>query len=143
MKLQTCSETIGFARKLENASSRFYEHLAQIYTRDKELFLAFAKENNKYVVQVERAYYSVITDAIESCFAFDLDPEAYTFEAELPENASHEDALAKALAIEDKMINFYSDAVEHSSSFMADVSRHFAIIVKKREKRLEQLEALS
>jgi hypothetical protein len=38
-------------------------------------------------------------DAIEGCSAFDLDSEDYQFKAALPEDASHSDALKKALAI--------------------------------------------
>jgi rubrerythrin len=143
MKLQTCSETISFAKKLENASSEFYQHLSERYTKERDVFLSFVKENHRYVVQVERAYYSVITDAIESCFAFDVDPNAYTFETQLPDSASRADALAKALEIEDKIVKFYSDAAEHASSLMADVPRNFVMIAKKRKKRIEQVKSLS
>ena len=92
MKLQTCSETIGFAKKLENEASKFYEDLSTRYTKNKDAFLSFVEENNRYVVQIERAYYSVITDAIEGGFAFDLDPQEYTFGTKLPEDASYADA---------------------------------------------------
>jgi rubrerythrin len=143
MKLQTCSETIGFAKKLENDSSRFYEDLSERYAKDKDVFLSFVKENNRYALQVERAYYSVITDAIEGCFAFDVNPDEYTFETKLSENTSYADALAKALDIEDKIMRFYSDAAEHSMSLMADVPRNFVIIAKKRRNRIEKLKSLS
>jgi rubrerythrin len=143
MKLQTCSETIGFAKKLENEASKFYEDLSTQYTKNKDAFLSFVEENNRYVVQIERAYYSVITDAIEGGFAFDLDPYEYTFRTKLPENASYADALAKALEIEEKIIKFYSDAAEHSMSLMADVPRNFAIIAKKRKNRIQKLKSLS
>ncbi len=142
MKLQTCSETISFAKKLENEASRFYEDLSERYVEDKDAFLSFVKENSRYVVQIERAYYSVITDAIEGGFAFDLDPNEYGFETTLPNDASYTDVLAKALEIEGKIIKFYSDAAEHSMSLMADVPRNFAIVAKKRKNRIEKLESL-
>ena len=89
MILHTCSETISFAKELENKSAKFYEELSQKYAKDKDVFLSFARENGKYVVQIERAYYGVITDAIEGCFAFAVNPDEYTFETELAEKASY------------------------------------------------------
>ena len=77
MGISTCSGAISLSRELENESAKFYEELSMRHEQDKDLFLAFAKENTKYVKQIERAYYGVITDAIEGCFAFDLNPVDY------------------------------------------------------------------
>jgi RNA-splicing ligase RtcB len=65
MKLQTASETISFVKDLEEKSAKFYEDVFQRYSKDEDVLLAFAKENRKYFTQIQRAYYSVITDAIE------------------------------------------------------------------------------
>ena len=121
MKLHTASEVISFAKELENESAKFYEDLSQKYAKDKDILLSFAKENKKNVLQIERAYYGVITDAIEGCFAFDIESDEYTFETELVDNASYSDALGKAIKIEEKIKKFYSDAAEQSKSLMADV----------------------
>ena len=142
MKLQTASSAISFAKSLEDGSARFYEDLAQRYAEGKDTFLSFAKENGKNVVQIERAYYGVITDAIEGCFAFDIEPDEYTFRTELAENASYSDALDIAVEMEEKIIKFYSDAAEQSRSLMADVPRTFAIIAKKRGSRKLRLRLL-
>jgi rubrerythrin len=142
MKLHTASEVIGFAKKLENESAKFYEDLSQQYVKGKDIFLSFAKENEKYVIQIERAYYGVITDAIEGCFAFDINPDDYTFKTELAENASYSNALDKAIEIEEKIIKFYSDAAEQSKSLLADVPRHFVMVAKKRNNRIPKLRAL-
>ena len=142
MRLHTCSETISFARMLENESAKFYEELSQKYVNDKDVFLSFAKGNGKNIVQIERAYYGVITDAIEGCFAFDINPDGYTFETALAEKASYSDALDKAIEIEEIIIRFYSDAAEQSQSLMADVPRAFRMVVKKREGRKSKLESL-
>ena len=136
MKLQTASATISFAKKLEDESAKFYEDLAQRYTEGKDTFLSFAKENGKNVVQIERAYYGVITDAIEGCFAFNLNPDEYTVKTELAEEASYSEALDKAVEIEEKIIKFYSDAAEQSKSLLADVPRVFTMIAKKRSSRM-------
>ena len=103
---------------------------------------AIKKENGKNATQVERAYYGVISDAIEGCFAFDLETDAYTFEITLADNASYSEALTKAVEIEEKMLNFCLTAAEQSKSLMADVPRAFTLIVRKRAGRLEILESL-
>jgi len=143
MELNTASEVISFAKRLEEDSVKLYEHLAQRYPEeDRETWLSFAKENRKNIIQIERAYYGVITDAIEACFAFKIDPNEYTSEAELAENASYSDALNKAIEMEGEIINFYSDAAEQSKSLLADVPRVFTLIVKKRADRRAKLESL-
>ena len=142
MKLHTAAEVISFAKTLEDESTEFYENLSQRYPKDKDVFLSFAKENEKYVTQFQRAYYSVITDAIESCFAFDIETDEYTFTTELSEKANYSAALTRALEIERKIIKFYSDAAEQSGSLMADVPRAFALIAKKMGSREQQLRSL-
>jgi rubrerythrin len=142
VNLHTASEVISFAKKLESDSAGFYDILSQKYAQGSDVFPSLAKENGKNVVQIERSYYGVITDAIEGCFAFDVEPDAYTFETELAENASYADALDKAIEIEKKMIKFYSDAAEQSQSLLADVPRVFKMIAKKRGNRVGELSSL-
>ena len=143
MKLQTASSVISFARELEEDSAEFYQELAQRYPQNEETFLAFAKENKKFVVQTERAYYGVISDAIEGCFAFDLDSEKYAMEIVLTESTEQADAVGEALKIEETITKFYTDAANQSESLMADVPRTFKLIVKKRGERAAKLESLS
>jgi len=142
MILHTCSEVISFARQLENESAGFYETLSQKYPKDGETFLSFAKENKKNIVQIERSYYGVISDAIEGCFAFDTNPDEYTFETELAENADYSDALSRAVDIEEKIVRFYTDSAEQSKSLMADVPRSFTIVARKRGNRISKLRSL-
>jgi len=142
VKMHTAAEVISFVRKLENESADFYNTLSQKYAQSGDVFLSFAKENGKNVTQVERSYYGVITDAIEGCFSFDVEPDAYTFETKLGEKASYSDALDRAVEIENKMIKLYSDAAEQSQTLMADVPRVFKIIAKKRGNRIAELGSL-
>ncbi len=139
MKMHTAAEVISFVRKLENESADFYNTLSQKYAQSSDVFLSFAKENGKNVVQVERSYYGVISDAIEGCFSFDVEPDAYTFETKLGEKASYSDALGRAVEIEEKIIKLYSDAAEQSQTLMADVPRVFKIIARKRGNRVAEL----
>ena len=142
MILHTASEGITFAKKLENDSAEFYENLAKRNARDAEILLSFAKENKKNIVQVERAYYGVITDAIEGCFAFNIDPGDYALETAVKDGADYADAVGQAVEIEKTIIKFYSDAAEQSKSLMADVPRTFMLVAGKRGTRIEKLGSL-
>ncbi|MBW2104751.1 MAG: hypothetical protein JRI26_01695 [Deltaproteobacteria bacterium] len=110
--------------------------------KDKDVFLSFAKENKKNIIQVERAYYGVISDALEGCFAFTIDPVEYSLKTEFGEKASYSETLGKAINIEKIIIKFYSDAAEQSKSYMADVPRAFKMIAKKRGNRQLTLKSL-
>jgi hypothetical protein len=142
MNLHTASEVISFVKKLENESARFYQDLSLKYAKDKDVFLSFVKEDGKNLIQIERAYYGVISDAIEGCFAFDISPDKCEFKTELPAKASYSDALEKAIEIEGKITRFYSDAAEQSNSLLADVPRTFKMVVKKRGQRELKLRSL-
>ena len=143
MKLCTASETLSFIRELEEKAAGFYEDLARRFPENGEDFLSFAKENRKYNKQIQMAYQSVITDAIEGCYAFNLEKEDYTFETGLPENISLADAAYMAMAIEDKIIGCYNDGTEQSKSLLADVPRNFKIVVRKRNSRIPKLKSLA
>ena len=142
MGISTCSEAISLSKELENNSAKFYQELSNRYEQEKELFLAFAKENEKYVKQIEQTYYGVITDAIEGCFAFDLNPEDFQIKVTLPKDDSYSNAVKEALAMEEKIINFYQVAAEQSKHLMADIPRSFTMVAKKRTERLTKLKSL-
>jgi len=142
MKLQTTSLCISFAKGLEEQSAKFYQGLSQRYAEGEDIFLSFAMTNKKNGVQIERVYYEVITDAIEGCFAFEIDSGEYEIDTSLEDKASYADALAKAIDIEEKVKGFYEDAAEQSKSLMADVPRVFVRIATKRGERIAKLKAL-
>lgn len=142
MVINTCSEVISFAKELENESAKFYQHLSERYAKNKHLFLSFAKENEEYIIQIERAYYGVITDAIEGCFAFHINPEEYAIKTELTQTLDYSEAVVRTLEIEEKIIKFYLDAAEQSKSLMADVPRAFKMVAKKRGNRLSAIKSL-
>jgi len=142
MMLHTASEGITFARKLENDSAEFYENMARRNDKDAETFLSFTRDNKKNIVQFERAYYGVITDAIEGCFAFNIDPDDYTLKTAVQDGTDYADVLGQAVEMEKTIIKFYTDAAEQSKPLMADVPRAFTMIARKRENRLEKLGSL-
>ncbi len=142
MIINTCSGAMSFAKELENESAKFYQNLSQRSVKDKDVFLSFVKENGEYITQIERAYYGVITDAIEGCFAFHINPEEYAIRMDLAEKANYSEALGRALEIEEKIIKFYTDAAEQSKSLMADIPRAFKMVVKKRSNRYSTIKSL-
>ncbi len=140
--INTCTQAISLSKELEEQSAKFYENFSKRCAEAEDLFLSFAKENGKFVTQVQRAYYGVITDAFEGCFAFDMNPEVYVLDTELKDETGHDRALAKALTIEERIIDFYTTAAEQSKSLMADIPRAFTLVAKKRNKRLATLKSL-
>ena len=142
MFINTCSGAISLSKEIENESTKFYQDLAQKYERDKDLFLTFVKENGKFIMQIERAYYGVITDALEGCFAFNLNSEDYKFKTNLSKDISYSKAMAEVLEMENKIIKFYQTAIEQSKLLMADVPRSFILVAKKRSERILKLKTL-
>jgi rubrerythrin len=142
MQLNTSASVISFARQLEADSAAFYDKMAVRHPKAKETFLAFAKENSNYATMIQRAYYGVITDAIEGCFAFTVETDKYIFEKEPVKKLGYADTLGQAIDMEQKLISFYTDAAEQSKAFMADVPRTFLIVAKKRKNREDKLRAL-
>jgi rubrerythrin len=142
MSINTCSGAISLSKEIENQAAKFYQELSQRFEKDKDLFIAFATENGKFVKQIERAYYGVITDAIEGCFAFNLNPEEYQLNTTLPAKMSYSEAVGAALNVEEKILNFYHVAAEQSKNLMADVPRSFTLVAKKRSERIPKLKAL-
>ena len=106
------------------------------------MFLFFASENKKNVAQIERTYYEVISDAIEGCFAFNIESDDYIFQMMIPEGVSYNEILNRALGIESKIIKFYTYAANQSSGLMADIPRAFRMVARKREERKLKLQLL-
>lgn len=142
MILHTASEGITLARKLENDSAKFFEDLAQRYVKDAETLLSFARDNKRYVAQIERTYYGVITDAIEGGYAFNMDSDDYALRTTIPDNSDRTGLLRQALENEDKIVKFYSDAARQSESLLADVSRAFKMVAERRAARRPKLASL-
>jgi len=142
MRLNTASEVISLSRRLEEEGAELYEKMAQQRPDDAETLGAFARENRRFVTQVERAYYGVISDALEGGFAFDLEADDFEIGTDTAGAVAGGDVKAAA-AMEERMIRFYEEAAEQSQSLMADLPRAFRLVVKKRRRRLESLSALS
>jgi hypothetical protein len=142
MIINTMSEGITMEKKLETDSAAFYEAMAKQYPESAETWQAMAKENKKNILQIERAYFGVITDAIEGCFALNLETDKYKIDTALPAGLDYKAALKKAAAMETQIISFLTESAAQSNALMADVPRNFMIIAKKRQARLEKIQAM-
>jgi rubrerythrin len=142
MKLNTASQVISYARQLEEEGAGFYESAAKRYTENSDELLVLARENRKNIIRVERAYYSAITDAIEGCFTFDIDPDEYAGRASDLQNQTYGDSIKAAIEMEGKTIRFYEKAAEQSKSLLADVPRILTAMATLRNERREKLGAI-
>jgi rubrerythrin len=142
MKLNTASQVISFARKLEEDGAGFYEAAAGQHAKSSDVLLGLAAENKKNITRVERAYYSAITDALEGGFAFDLDPAEYEMKPGGADNKAYADTIKTAIEMEEKTARFYEEAAEQGKALMADVRRAFLNMAKLRNERREKLAAL-
>ena len=116
--------------------------MAKQYEKGTEVFQSYVTENKKNTVQIDRAYYGVITDAIEGGYAFNLETDTYVLSLDVKDGAGYEDAVKQAIDTEKKIIQFYEEAAEQSKSLLADVPRAFTLIARKRKNRLEKLGSL-
>jgi hypothetical protein len=134
MRLNTMAAVMSFVSRIEDDSASFYEGCAEKYPDLKGTFLSWSKENRKFEKNVKRTYFGVITDTIESNYAFEgLDTDDYAFETTVPENAGK--AIEKAREMEARIRAFYVKAAELSEGLMADIPRLFKQIARKREDR--------
>jgi rubrerythrin len=141
MELNTASQVISFAREMEEQIARLYEAMSGDEAA-KETLTALAAESRKNAKQIERVYYEVITDALEGCFAFRIDRDAYPVERLAHGLGNARLGLGEALAVEKKAQEFYSVAAQQSGALLADIPRLFTSMAKKREDRISKLKAM-
>lgn len=134
MKLNTMAAVMSFVSRIEEESASFYEECAARYPDMKDSLLSWSKENRKFEKNVKRTYFGVITDTLESNYAFEgLDTDDYAFETDIPGERAK--AVERIHGIEGKIRAFYLKAADLSEGLMADIPRLFRKIAKKREDR--------
>ena len=142
MRIHTSSEGVTLAKHLEMESAQFYEEVAKQHPEVADAFRAFASENRKNVRHIERTYYGVISDAIEGCFCLDLEPDDFKLDTTIQAFSAHEIAVGHATRIEERILAFYTAAEAQMATLMADLTRAFGQLAKKRRKRLLALSEL-
>jgi hypothetical protein len=139
VRVNTASAVVSAVRQLEGDAAGYYEVLAERNADASEALLQLAQESRKNITQVERAYYGVISDALEGCFAFDIDPDEFAFSPKVSHGAAYAEGLDEAIRAEQRAADFYSLAAEQSKALLADVARALARIARRRGQRITRL----
>ncbi len=143
MRMQTASETLTYMETLQKQATAFYEAILEKYGKNEEVLKTFIKENKRFNSDIMFSYRSVISDALEGCYAFNLESDDFVLDTQLSDGLSYKDAIAKAIGVEERLIAFYETGAAQSADLMADVPRAMLRVVKKlKNKRLPQLSSL-
>ncbi len=142
MKLNTASAAIRFAKQLEDESRVLYERVSERRPDWQPALAPYIKENKRNVGSIDRAYIGVVSDALDTQFAFEgIDTDDYELATDLP--GSPVEVVAVLAANEDTIIAFYRAAGDSSRDLLADVPRAFDRIASKRSRRTVELKALA
>ena len=142
MELNTASATVRFAKHLEDESRQVYERASERYPEWQGTLAPYIRENKRNVGSIDRAYIGVVSDALDTQFAFEgIDTDAYEILTNLPD--SPDQVVVIMAANEETIIAFYSAAADSSRDLLADVPRAFDRITSKRSRRAEALRALA
>ncbi len=142
MELNTASAAVRFAKHLEDESRQVYERASERYPEWQGTLAPYIRENKRNVGSIDRAYIGVVSDALDTQFAFEgIDTDDYALITDLPD--SPDQVIAVLTANEDTIIAFYSAAADSSRDLLADVPRAFDRIASKRSHRAEALTALT
>ena len=143
MELNTASATVRFAKHLEDESRQVYERVAERYPQWESTLAPFIRENKRNVGSIDRAYIGVVSDALDTQFAFEgIDTDDYAIITDLPDS-TRPSGRAGLAANEETIIAFYRAAADSSRDLLADVPRAFDRITSKRSRRAEALRALA
>lgn len=142
MELNTASAAVRFAKQLEDESRDLYERVSERYPEWQSALAPFIKENKRNVGSIDRAYIGVVSDALDTQFAFEgIDTDDYVLVTDLPD--SPDQVLEGLAANEETILAFYRAAADSSRDLLADVPRAFDRIVSKRSRRAEILRVLT
>ena len=138
MELNTASAAIRFAKNLEDDSRELYERVSERYPEWQTAIAPYIRDNKRNVGSIDRAYIGVVSDALDTQFAFEgIDTDDYKIVTDLPD--SPDDVIAVLASNEDAIIAFYRAAADSSRDLLADVPRAFDRIASKRSRRAEAL----
>lgn len=142
MECATAASVITYVSKIELDSATLYEQWGTLHEKLRSSFEAFAKANRKNEQRIKRAYYSVVSDALETGFCFrDLRTDIGI--PEFSKGASVSEVLSLAVRLEKEIRDFYTQAANSARALLADVPRQMDKVSQERAKRVEQLQALA
>ena len=140
MELKTASSVINYISKIETDCADLYNRCAVNYADCRDLFKSMAKENKKFGTRIKKAYYSSVTDALETNFSFrglnagiDIPPAE--------SSGSVADQLNACLKLEEDIQAFYGQAADLSKGLLDDVNRVMQRLAGARDRRRKALHA--
>jgi hypothetical protein len=142
MECSTAASVISYVSSLELQSAKLYEEWANLHQELRDPLESFAKTNRKNEQRVKRAYYSVVSDALETGFCF-KDLKADIALPALTREAKASEILNLAITLEHEITDFYGKAANSSKAMLADVSRQMEKVAQDRRKRIEQLQSMA
>ena len=142
MKLNTASAAVRFAKQLEDETRDLYERVSERFPHWQPTLAPFIRENKRNAGSIDRAYIGVVSDALDTQFAFEgIDTDDYGIVTDLPDSPNQ--VTAVLASNEETIIAFYRAAANSSRDLLADVPRAFERIASKRLRRAEALRALT
>ena len=141
MELKTASSVINYLAGIESQSANWYTRHARNHSNLEALFRTFAGENHKFAKRLKKAYYSGVTDALETNFSF----QGLEAGVEIPQTVETTTAgqlLVLSLELEKSVRSFYLEAADLSRDLLADVPRAMERVGRARDKRIDALVAL-
>ena len=122
---------------------RMKEVLGERFVEQQTTFAGFARDCAKSSTTVVRTYQETVTDALETGFSFEgISLSAYATDTDLPEGIELDQAVAKAIALEETAIAFYQAVAVASESLLATIPRAFKRVARTRRRRKDKMQAL-
>jgi hypothetical protein len=140
IRLNTSASLISFVSKIEEKSTAFYSQLALQHEVYALLFSSFVKENSVFDRNIKRAYYNVVSDALETGFCFDITVDERLIAPSTSPDIPSGVALQRCIELEDSMTVFYIEAARQSKVLLSDVSRAMDRVVRSRQERKRKLQ---
>ena len=138
MELKTASSVINYISKIETESADLYNRCADNYADYKDLFGSLAKENKQFGRRIRKAYYSSVTDALETNFGFQ-DLNAGIDVPKTEDSTSAADQFSACIKMERHIQAFYNQVADLSKGLLDDVNRVMSNLALSRDKRIEKL----
>jgi len=142
MELNTAAAVIKYVSSLELDSAELYKEWSKLHEKARDSFETFAGVNKKNAQNVKRAYYSSVSDALETGFCF----KGFQSDLVIPkckQEATISEILKVAIGFENEIKNFYLEAASLSKYLLTDISREMQRVAKIRENRVMELLSMS
>ena len=142
MDMNTAASVITYISRLERESAKLYDEWAEVHEKLREPFAGFARENKKNEQRVKRAYYGVVSDALETAFCF-KELRSDIILPEVGKETTITEVLDLAVRLENGIKSFYEEAARLSKALLPDVPREMQKVAFARESRIRDLLAIS